>query len=108
MSGAAEARARLLSRFKTDLIGPGAEDEVLNERPSARYLTAILYPQQSEITEEEDESIAAENGGGEAENEERDAVSLLRTFKPATCGLSFSVAVADEDALLVLDLSYAR
>lgn len=108
MSGAAQARAHLLSRFKTDLIGPGAEDEVLNERPSARYLTAILYPQQSEITEEEDESIAAENGGGDAENEERDAISLLRTFKPATCGLSFSVVVTDEDALLVLDLSYAR
>ncbi|MEM9630375.1 MAG: helicase-related protein [Pseudomonadota bacterium] len=108
MSEAANARARLLTRFKTDLIGPGSEDEVLSERPSARYLTAILYPQQSEISEEEDESIAAENGDGEAENEERDAVSLLRTFKPATCGLSFSVSVTDEDAVLLLDLSYAR
>ncbi len=108
MSNAAKARAHLLSRFKTDLVGPTAEDEVLEERPSARYLTAILYPQQSEISEEEDESIAAENGGGEDEGDERDAVSLLRTFKPATCGLSFSVSVSSEDAVLLLDLSYAR
>ena len=42
------------------------------------------------------------------DDEDRDAVSLLRTFKPATCGLSFSVAVIEDDAQLLLNLSYAR
>ena len=105
-----EARGHLLGRLKQDLIGPGgADDETLNERPSARYLTAVLYPQQSEISEEEDESIAAENGGGgDSDAEEQDSVSLLRTFKPATCGVSFSVALSRDDAVVHLDLTYGR
>lgn len=104
-----ESRDRLLERLKQDIIGPGgALDEVISERPSARYLTGILYPQQSEISEEEDEAIAAESGSVAESDDEQDATSLLRTFKPATCGLSFSVEIAGETAAAVLDLSYGR
>src|SRR5690348_12617289 len=96
VSSAQEARASVLERLKHDLLGPnGSDDEVIDERPSARYLTGILFPQQSELHEDEDESISAENGGGDNEEGEQEATSLLRTFKPATCGFSFSVAVEE-------------
>jgi hypothetical protein len=105
------ARARVLERLKEDLIGPKTEPtEIIDERPSARYLTGILYPQQSAFHEEEDESIAAENGGGsgESHDEGQEATSLLRTFKPATCGFSFSVELEDPAAVLTVDVGYGR
>lgn len=104
-----DARARVLMRLKADLIGPkGAADEVIDERPSARYLTGILFPQQASFSEEEDETIAAENGGGEEGENEREATSLLRTFKPATCGFSFSIGVDGGKPELGLVIDYAR
>ncbi|MBO9695903.1 MAG: hypothetical protein J7499_06875 [Sphingopyxis sp.] len=105
-----EARARLLERLHADLIGPGGgPDEKIDERPSARYLTAVLYPQQSEFGEDEDESISAENAGGADSDEEvKEATSLLRSFKPAVCGLSFSVMVTEDGAEPRLKIRYGR
>ena len=110
MNSPEEARARVLERLKDDLIGPkGGEGEILDERPSARYLSGILYPQQCAFDEEEDDRLAAENGGGgENEDEGQEATSLLRTFKPATCGFSFSVSIRAPEPRLILDVRYGR
>jgi hypothetical protein len=110
VTSAEAAREQVLIRLKGDLIGPkGTPDEVIDERPSARYLTGILFPQQSSYGEDEDETIAAENGGGGEEDEsEREATSLLRTFKPATCGFSFSVELTAPKPILQLEVDYGR
>lgn len=103
-------RTLLLRRLEADLVGPkGGPDETIDERPSARYLTGILYPQQSEFSEEEDDSLDSENGGGSTgeEDEQREATSLFRSFKPATCGFSFSVE-GGEDADLRLTVRFGR
>lgn len=103
-------RALLLRRLEADLIGPKAgPEEQIDERPSARYLTGILYPQQSEFSEEEDDSLDAENGPGSPgeEDEQQQATSLFRSFKPATCGFSFSVE-ADAGAELKLTVTFGR
>jgi hypothetical protein len=109
ISGALNVRSRLLERLAEDLVGPkGGAEEVIDERPSARYLTGILYPQQTEFLEEEDEQIEAENGAGsEADDGEEQATSLFRSFKPAACGFSFSVE-GDEGADLRLTVQYGR
>ena len=41
-----EARRLILDRLKTDLIGPSyGDEEKIDDRPSDRYLTGILFPQ---------------------------------------------------------------
>lgn len=109
MTGALNVRSRLLERLAQDLVGPKAgPEETIDERPSARYLTGILYPQQTEFLEEEDEQIEAENGpGSEADDSDQQATSLFRSFKPAACGFSFSVE-GDEGADLRLAVAYGR
>jgi hypothetical protein len=107
---AEEARSLVVGRLCDDLIGPkGGPLEIIDERPSARYLTGILYPQQSEFSEADDEVLGSENGsGGDDEEDESNTVSLLRTFKPAACGFSFSVAVDNSSAHVLLNLRYGR
>lgn len=103
-------RDLLVDRVALDLIGPKAgAEEVIDERPTGRYLTGILYPQQTPFPEEEDETLAAENtrGGGEAVEEAAEEVSLFRSFKPSACGLSFALLSADAPKLQ-LDIVYAR
>ena len=99
----------VLDRFKKDLIGPkdGAE-EVIDERPTARYLTGILYPQQTVFSEAEDERIDTQNGQVSAEDDsENEESTLTRSFKPAACGFSFNVE-GSEDKAVVLTVSFAR
>ncbi len=99
----------MLERLEEDLVGPkGGVAEMIDERPSARYLTGILYPQQTEFLEEEDEQIEAENGGVASEADEgEESTSLFRSFKPAACGFSFSVE-AEEGADLRLTVKFGR
>ena len=101
-------RDRLIARVADDLIGPKfGPDEVIDERPTGRYLTGILFPQQTTFPEEEDETVQAENtaGGDEAE-EAAEEVALFRSFKPSTCGFSF--AVRGDPAVIHVAVSYAR
>ncbi|RWC04222.1 MAG: hypothetical protein EOQ56_04355 [Mesorhizobium sp.] len=105
-------RKVLLDRLRSDVIGPKqGPEEVIDERPSGRYLTGILYPQQSEFSEEEDEKVTEENGAGAGtgeDDEQQQAVSLFRSFKPATCGFSFSVRITGTDAHLSLHVGFGR
>lgn len=87
-------REIILTRVKEDLIGPKfGPAEAIDEAPSNRYLTAILYPQSCAFSPEEDEKLAATNGsGGGEDDEQQEEVALFRSFKPSTCGFSFAVS----------------
>ena len=41
------ARQRMIERLRQDLMGPLADDEVLNDSPSEIYMTGILFAQKS-------------------------------------------------------------
>lgn len=99
----------MLNRVKEDLIGPklGA-DERIDEAPSNRYLTAILYPQSSGFSAEEDEKLDSANAGGGDDDEQQEEVSLFRSFKPSTCGFSFAVRVSEGTPQIALDLGFGR
>ena len=94
-----EARSILLERLREDLMGPsyGAE-EVIEDRPSDRYLTGILFPQDLKVGDQEDEDID-EIQSGKVTNlgsDTRSNVAISRMARPATAGLSF--AVSDQGA----------
>lgn len=105
-----EPRNIIARRLQTDLVGPGAIDEILQSRPSDIYLTGILYPQRHEFSAEDDDRLATEEGedevgGGSAEEENP---GLTQSSKPASGGLSFAVAGAEPVVRVVVECGRYR
>ncbi|MCM1288022.1 MAG: DISARM system helicase DrmA [Clostridium sp.] len=46
-------RQKILEAVKKDLIGPSSECEELNEVPTSSYITGLLYPADTAVTEDE-------------------------------------------------------
>ena len=68
-----KARDIFIERLREDLVGPsGGENEEISERPVDRYLTGIIYPQSEHMTEEDDEKLEIEAGGGGSGRRKRD------------------------------------
>ena len=49
----AQVRKKILDAVRMDLIGPTAAEEALTELPTNSYITGMLYPADSYITEDE-------------------------------------------------------
>ncbi len=83
---ALETRASVIQRLRQDLIGPFADNEILEGRPFDIYLSGILWPLESSVD-------AAEDDGGpiDEDNDELGGqVSVFGQMKPSTMGLSFA------------------
>ena len=92
------ARLRLLERLKADLIGPSyGASEHIEDRPSDRYLTGILFPQNLEMADEEDEILEEVQAGKVADSDSASNknVSIFRAMRPATAGISFALTHTD-------------
>lgn len=83
-------RAELIERMKLELVGPNMVHEELNESPTQRYLTGILWPFGSEIEKEDDEESITEEDGEEGGLPDRTA-PLMQAMKPSSIGISFVV-----------------
>lgn len=84
---ALETRASVIQRLRQDLIGPFAEDEILEGRPLDIYLSGILWPLESSVD-------AAEDDGGPIDEDDDQLggqVSVFGQMKPSTMGLSFAL-----------------
>ena len=46
-------RQKILEAVHKDLIGPASECEELNEVPTSSYITGLLYPADTAVTEDE-------------------------------------------------------
>lgn len=106
---AALSRDVLLARLEEDLLGPGAPDELVDELPTDRYLTGILYPRASTFAPEEDESLSGAGGGGSGEDdddESAESVRLSAQTKPSTMGLSFSLSAVDGRAAIDVEIRF--
>lgn len=86
-------RDLLVRRLNEDLVGPRQEGETLFDRPSDVYLTGILWPQRTEMTGEDDDTLATGGmtGGGDGESNEADSVPVNSIQKPCVAGISFCV-----------------
>lgn len=99
-------RRTMLDRLKEDLVGPLAPNEFLRDpkpdsglprdgKPSERYLTGILFPQDTPLPPEEQESLSsgADDGPDDGDGDGLDGgVSLERSNRPSTAGVSFAVS----------------
>ena len=46
-------RQKILDAVRKDLVGPSSENEELNEIPTSSYITGLLYPADTAVTEDE-------------------------------------------------------
>jgi hypothetical protein len=90
-------RDLVVERLALDLIGPkDGENEIINERPSDRYLTGILFPKNLVVKEDDQaDEDAAESKGNQADTSQDRGVALFRSIRPATMGVSFAVVSAN-------------
>lgn len=93
----------IVARLKQDLYGPGTDDETLVSYPTDVYLTGILFPQASEIAEEDTDQLQAE-GQTEVDTNDTadDEVSLATVKRPASAGISF---VIESDATPSIEIN---
>ena len=106
-----EDRELILSRLLSDIVGPKfGEEEEIDERPSQRYLTGILFPQNINVSEnEEEENNEVQSKSEAGQNNENKAVALFRATRPATAGISFAVINTEEKVSSIsIEISGAR
>lgn len=103
---AVDNRRSLVEMVREDLLGPLTPDEVLDCRPSDRYLTGILYAQRSEAPPEEQEALAVgEDDEGDSAEE---TVAPDRTQRHCSAGISFAVRATSRDARISIFVMAAR
>ena len=99
-----QVRSAIIDRLRLDLLGPSSPDEVLvqnkkkreGDTPLTRYLIGILYPADTFVPPDEDDSA---NDGGEGEEDEAPEAPIQVTGspRPSSIGLSFAVAEGVEE-----------
>ena len=90
-------RQYLVEELKRDLVGPERVNEELEERPTSRYLTGILYPKDSQIAIEEDQDSGEATGPDEGMDQ---GVVMATTTNPSAIGMTFTVATGTEIEVL--------
>lgn len=98
-------RQDMIAFLERDIVGPSTELEVIEESPTVRYSSGILFPQLVETT-----------GDGTARTEELDSrsrddeevgtIEQATSFFPSAMGISFSIA--DDVKSLVVDVEAAK
>ena len=82
-------RQKILDAVRKDLIGPTSDCEQLNEVPTSSYITGLLYPADTDVTEDADgETLEA----GIFEEEEPEDRVKGGFQKPSSIGVSFYVS----------------
>ena len=100
-------RRTLLERLKQDLVGPMSELEELASRPSDVYLTGVLWPRQTQMPGEEDESMGV-HGAGEPEGVDADdGVSLAGQHRPCAAGVSFAAVAPNAIPSVEVNVEFA-
>lgn len=89
-----EERDRVVEYLQQQLIGPvGGVDEELDGSPRDRYLLGVLYPQDSEANDiqNEEQGESSSTGADKDESERESPISMAFERLPASMGLSFYV-----------------
>ena len=96
-----EFRSKLVDYLVTDVVGPSAEDEVLNEAPLERYVTGILYPQREGSVVAPDPDSDHDTVDEDSDVQPDPPVSLANRRYPSSMGLTFAVDTSAARAISV-------
>ena len=107
------ARDIIIKRLYEDLIGPYKEDETLDSKPSAVYLTGMLWPCRTKIGPDDD--VRLENSGYDNDDNddpnnvgEEESVPLSNILKPSSMGISFAVESQSYNPVLSFNIHFAQ
>ena len=110
----AAVRQRIINAMKTDLMGPLAEEEVLDENPRHAYVIGLLAPQtdlskgsEDDTLEQEIESVITYEDGEDytaGEDDDNEPITTTHFQLPSSIGISFYIK-SDTDRIS-LDLSW--
>ncbi|MEZ0003190.1 DNA/RNA helicase [Sinorhizobium fredii] len=101
-------RRIVANRLREDLIGPIETEEVIDDLPSDRYLTGILFPPRTAVgAEQADESETADNDAEGSSGPE--SIPGTSAFRPSAAGLSFALRPGDDGiAGVIFEISAGR
>lgn len=109
----AAVRKNIIDALSTDLIGPQAKEEILDENPKHAYLTGMLVPQDiayekhSDTNEQEVEADIAYEDGEDytaGEDDENEPVTITHFQFPSSIGISFYIE--NSTKTINLDISW--
>lgn len=98
-----EVRSEIVRRLELDLIGPMADDEVLESRPSDVYLTGILWPLGDRMGGEDDDGSAGED----EEDPSASSATVVGQQRPCTMGFSFATAALADSHIVNIVVRFA-
>lgn len=114
----AAAREIILNAIRMDLLGPQCEDEVLDESPTISYITGMLYPADTSMSEDEEfdeqnftaDEFHSENETSQGvEEDEPDDKPKGGFKKPASFGISCYVDASVHNLCVSINWgSYAK
>ena len=68
------ARTIVLDRLRQDLVGPlDGPDEKITDRPSDRYLTGMLFPPKTRVSQIEDDDAPSPEDTGTSDTTDEDS-----------------------------------
>jgi hypothetical protein len=91
-----KAREEILKALKVDLVGPSEEEEILGESPISSYITGMLYPVKSSVSNEiefENNEFVADviTDEKDIEDEDYDDKIIAKFKQQSSIGISFYV-----------------
>lgn len=97
-----ENRNLLVEALREELLGPAnGPFELIDQRPSSRYLIGRLAPANTQLEQQEDEGLAAIDGDGGDDGDAGMDNPIANVMNPSSIGLSFVVASGVEAADVV-------
>lgn len=85
------ARQRLVDALERDLVGPGADDETLDDAPATRYAAGILYPEDAGFVAPEEDLDAETTDDYDEASLPDPPVATANIRYPSSMGLTFAV-----------------
>ena len=103
-----EVRDIVIDRLVKDIYGPRDEEECLpkNRNPKDEYMTGILYPQETDLEQDETDQLAEESAAKDVNDSGlNENLNSSRTWLPSSMGLSFAVFSRDKKPKLNIDIN---
>jgi len=101
-----QLRKEIIEEIQKDIVGPREQDELIPISPAKKYLSGVLYPQNTIDSEYEPEKKLEESS--KQENNEPDEIDdkTTRTSYPSSMGLTCKVKGDTNE--IILEIEYAK
>ena len=96
-------RRHLVDALERDLLGPGADDEVITDPPTMKYIVGVLFPRDSDRTDPAQDLGEGADSDADADDSESwdPAVSMSYVRYPCSMGMTMAVDSTATQRILV-------